>query len=46
MGIFLGAMGDLSPAVTIIQGREAPQAPALEQVGGWVGLQSILEGQD
>lgn len=33
MGIFLGAMGDMSPAIPIVNGREAPQAPATEQVG-------------
>jgi len=32
MGIFLGAMGDMSPAIPIINGREAPQAPAGEQM--------------
>lgn len=32
MGIFLGAMGDMSPAIPIINGREAPQAPAMEQM--------------
>jgi hypothetical protein len=32
MGIFLGAMGDMSPAIPIVNGREAPQAPAMEQV--------------
>lgn len=32
MGIFLGAMGDMSPAIPIINGREAPQAPAKEQL--------------
>ncbi len=31
-GIFLGAMGDMSPPVTVIDGKEVPQAPLKEQM--------------
>mmetsp|Transcript_33978 Transcript_33978/g.44854 ORF Transcript_33978/g.44854 Transcript_33978/m.44854 type:complete len:197 (+) Transcript_33978:146-736(+) len=32
MGIFLGAMGDLGPPISVMHGREVPQAPAREQL--------------
>lgn len=32
MGVFLGAMSDLTPPVSMIQGREVPQAPLKEQM--------------
>jgi len=32
MGVFLGAMSDLTPPVTMIDGREVPQAPIKEQM--------------
>jgi import inner membrane translocase subunit TIM22 len=32
MGVFLGAMSDATPPVTLIAGREVPQAPLREQV--------------
>jgi len=32
MGIFLGAMSDLNPPITVIGGREIPQAPLKEQM--------------
>lgn len=32
MGVFLGAMSDLTPPVTVIDGKEVPQAPIREQV--------------
>ena len=31
MGVFLGAMADMTPPVTVINGREVPQAPLKEQ---------------
>jgi import inner membrane translocase subunit TIM22 len=52
MGLFMGAMGDVSP-LQIIQGKEVPQAPLREQVrsafkatagkaGGWAKSFGIL----
>jgi import inner membrane translocase subunit TIM22 len=32
MGVFLGAMSDMTPPVTIINGKEVPQAPLREQM--------------
>ncbi|KAL7543510.1 hypothetical protein ACHAXR_012796 [Thalassiosira sp. AJA248-18] len=32
MGVFMGALTDMTPPVTIIEGREVPQAPLKEQV--------------
>jgi import inner membrane translocase subunit TIM22 len=32
MGVFLGAMSDMTPPVTVINGKEVPQAPLKEQV--------------
>lgn len=32
MGVFLGAMSDMTPPVTVINGKEVPQAPLREQV--------------
>jgi import inner membrane translocase subunit TIM22 len=32
MGVFLGAMSDLTPPVSMIHGREVPQAPIREQM--------------
>ena len=32
MGVFLGAMSDMTPPVTIINGKEVPQAPIKEQM--------------
>lgn len=32
MGVFLGAMSDMTPPVTIINGKEVPQAPLKEQM--------------
>lgn len=32
MGVFLGAMSDMTPPVTVINGREVPQAPLKEQM--------------
>ena len=32
MGIFLGAMSDMTPPVTVINGKEVPQAPLKEQM--------------
>lgn len=32
MGIFLGAMSDATPPVTVIAGKEVPQAPLREQI--------------
>jgi import inner membrane translocase subunit TIM22 len=32
MGVFLGAMSDMTPPVTIVNGREVPQAPLREQM--------------
>eukprot|EP00567_Pseudictyota_dubia_P001228 CAMPEP_0197463812 /NCGR_PEP_ID=MMETSP1175-20131217/62796_1 /TAXON_ID=1003142 /ORGANISM="Triceratium dubium, Strain CCMP147" /LENGTH=242 /DNA_ID=CAMNT_0042999657 /DNA_START=209 /DNA_END=933 /DNA_ORIENTATION=- len=32
MGVFLGAMSDMTPPVTVIDGKEVPQAPLKEQV--------------
>lgn len=32
MGVFLGAMSDATPPITVINGREVPQAPLKEQV--------------
>lgn len=32
MGVFLGAMSDMTPPVTVINGREVPQAPLREQM--------------
>uniref|UniRef100_A0A7S2P255 Mitochondrial import inner membrane translocase subunit TIM22 n=1 Tax=Leptocylindrus danicus TaxID=163516 RepID=A0A7S2P255_9STRA len=31
MGVFLGAMSDMTPPVTVINGKEVPQAPLKEQ---------------
>ena len=41
MGLFLGMMGDLSPAIPIINGKEAPPAPLKEQMH--VAYKSTLE---
>jgi len=32
MGVFLGAMSDMTPPVTVINGKEVPQAPLKEQM--------------
>ena len=32
MGVFMGALTDMTPPVTIIEGKEVPQAPLKEQV--------------
>lgn len=32
MGLFLGAMSDMTPPVTVINGKEVPQAPLKEQM--------------
>jgi len=32
MGVFMGALTDMTPPVTIIEGREVPQAPLREQM--------------
>jgi len=32
MGVFLGAMSDMTPPVTVINGKEVPQAPIKEQM--------------
>lgn len=32
LGIFLGAMSDMTPPVTVINGKEVPQAPVKEQM--------------
>ena len=32
MGVFMGALTDMTPPVTIIEGREVPQAPLKEQM--------------
>ena len=32
MGVFLGALTDMTPPVTIIEGKEVPQAPLKEQM--------------
>lgn len=32
MGVFLGAMSDMTPPVTVINGKEVPQAPLREQM--------------
>lgn len=32
MGVFLGAMSDMTPPVTVIKGKEVPQAPLKEQM--------------
>ncbi len=32
MGVFLGAMSDMTPPVTVIEGKEVPQAPLKEQM--------------
>lgn len=32
MGVFMGALTDMTPPVTIIEGKEVPQAPLREQV--------------
>jgi len=32
MGVFLGAMSDMTPPVTIINGKDVPQAPMKEQM--------------
>lgn len=32
MGVFLGAMSDMTPPVTILNGKEVPQAPLKEQM--------------
>lgn len=43
-GMFMGAMGDVSP-IQIIQGREVPQAPLREQVrAGFKGTASKAKG--
>lgn len=31
MGVFLGAMSDMTPPVTVYKGKEVPQAPIKEQ---------------
>ncbi len=32
MGVFLGAMSDMTPPVTVVNGKEVPQAPIREQI--------------
>ena len=32
LGVFLGAMSDMTPPVTIINGKDVPQAPLKEQM--------------
>ena len=32
MGVFMGALTDMTPPVTMIEGKEVPQAPLKEQM--------------